>query len=185
MHLLPVYKWFLRPSCCFPPFQTESSSNSNCVSLSSGLFWLVGGINTSRFLHQTTSAFWGPAPNSSPHLPVRLLWEGAALRLRTREGAALTEAFKAADMFLYPSPRSAPPDKPVWEICKTSPLTSRLACALTCTVNMGPYIDRREPFPNHVQSTEFTTDGVQWSCRNIWRMIRGNQHLSSIFGFHV
>lgn len=72
----------------------------------------VGGINASRFLHQTISAFWGPAPNSSSHLPVRLLqgrwpahlWERAALRLWTREGAALTEAFKAAEMFLYPSP---------------------------------------------------------------------------------
>ena len=36
-------------------------------------------------------------------------------------------------------------------------------------------------FPNHVQSIEFTTGGLQLSCRNISRMINGNNvHLSSI-----
>jgi hypothetical protein len=36
-------------------------------------------------------------------------------------------------------------------------------------------------FPNHAQSIEFTTGGLQWSCRNISRMINGNRmHLSSI-----
>ena len=36
-------------------------------------------------------------------------------------------------------------------------------------------------FPNHVQSIEFTTGGLQSSCRNISRMINGNRmHLSSI-----
>ena len=36
-------------------------------------------------------------------------------------------------------------------------------------------------FPNHVQSIEFSTGGVQSSCRNISRMINGNRmHMSSI-----
>jgi hypothetical protein len=36
-------------------------------------------------------------------------------------------------------------------------------------------------FPNHVQSIEFTTGGLQSSCRNILRMINGNRmQLSSI-----
>ena len=36
-------------------------------------------------------------------------------------------------------------------------------------------------FPNHVQSIEFTTGGLQLSCRHISRMINGNRmHLSSI-----
>ena len=37
------------------------------------------------------------------------------------------------------------------------------------------------PFPNHVQSIEFTTGEVQSSCWNISRMINGNRmHLSTI-----
>ena len=36
-------------------------------------------------------------------------------------------------------------------------------------------------FPNHVRSIEFTTGGLQSSCRNISRMINGNRmQLSSI-----
>jgi hypothetical protein len=36
-------------------------------------------------------------------------------------------------------------------------------------------------FPNHVLSIEFTTGGIQSSCRNISRMMNGNNmHLSSI-----
>ena len=37
-------------------------------------------------------------------------------------------------------------------------------------------------FPNHVQSIELTTGGLQSSCRNIPRMINGNRmHMSSLF----
>ena len=46
---------------------------------------------------------------------------------------------------------------------------------------VGPYVDRCVPLPNHVQSIEFATGGLQLSCRNIKRMINGNRmHLSSI-----
>ncbi len=39
-------------------------------------------------------------------------------------------------------------------------------------------------FPSHVQSTEFTTGGLQSSCRNFSRMVSGNRmHLSKIFCF--
>ncbi len=59
--------------------------------------------------------------------------------------------------------------------------TSWLVCALTCTVNCGTLYRQVCAFPNHVQSTEFTTGGLQSSCRNISRMISGNRmHLSSI-----
>jgi hypothetical protein len=52
-----------------------------------------------------------------------------------------------------------------------------LVFALTCTVNCGQVC----AFPNHVQSIEFTTGGLQSSCRNISSMINGNMiHLSSI-----
>ena len=67
---------------------------------------------------------------------------------------------------------------------QTISLTSCLVCALTCTVNCGTLYRQVCAFPNHVQSTEFTTGGLQLSCRNISRMISGNRmHLSSILSF--
>ena len=48
------------------------------------------------------------------------------------------------------------------------PLTSCLVCALTCTVNCGTLYRQVCAFPNHVQSTEFTTGGLQLCCRNIF-----------------
>ena len=57
---------------------------------------------------------------------------------------------------------------------QTIPLTSRLVCALTCTVNCGTLYRLEYAFPKHVQSAEFTTGGLQLSCRNISRMISGN-----------
>ena len=68
-----------------------------------------------------------------------------------------------------------PQDCPEEQIClrglQTIPLTSCLICALTCTVNCGTLYRQVCAFPNHVQSTEFTTGGLQLSCRNISRMI--------------
>ena len=53
--------------------------------------------------------------------------------------------------------------------------------ALTCTVNCGTLYRQVCAFPNHVQSIEFTTVGLQSSCRNSSRMINANRlHLSSI-----
>jgi hypothetical protein len=56
-----------------------------------------------------------------------------------------------------------------------------LVFALTCAVNYGTLYRQVCAFPNHVQSIEFTTGGLQWSSRNISRMINGNKmHMSSI-----
>ena len=64
---------------------------------------------------------------------------------------------------------------------RTIPSTSWLVFALTCTVNYGTLYRQVCPFPNHVQSIDFTTGRLQSSCRNISRMINGNRmHLSSI-----
>ena len=53
--------------------------------------------------------------------------------------------------------------------------------ALTCTVSCGTLYRQLCAFPNHVQSMEFTTGGLQSSCRNVSRMINGNRmDLSSI-----
>ena len=50
-----------------------------------------------------------------------------------------------------------------------------LVFALTCTVNCGTLYRQVCAFPNHVQSIEFTTGGLQSSCRNISRMFNGNR----------
>ena len=53
--------------------------------------------------------------------------------------------------------------------------------ALTCTFNCGTLYRPGCAFPNHVQSIEFMTSGLQSSCTNISRMINGNRiHPSSI-----
>jgi hypothetical protein len=59
--------------------------------------------------------------------------------------------------------------------------TSRLGFAPTCIVHCGTLYRQVCAFPNHVQWIEFTTGGLQSSCRNILRMINGNRmYLSSI-----
>ncbi|KAK6292729.1 hypothetical protein J4Q44_G00373140 [Coregonus suidteri] len=56
-----------------------------------------------------------------------------------------------------------------------------LVFALSCTVNCGTLYRQVCAFPNHVQSIEFTTGGLQSSCRNMSKMINGKRmHLSSI-----
>jgi hypothetical protein len=88
--------------------------------------------------------------------------------------------FNSAEI-IYPSP-----DLCIETILSLSPTDNSLglmACffALTCTVNCGTLYRQVCAFPNHVKSIEFTTGGLQWSCRNISRMINGNRmHLRSI-----
>ena len=56
-----------------------------------------------------------------------------------------------------------------------------LVFVLTCTVNWGTLYRQVCAFPNHVQSIEFTTGGLQSRCTNISRMINGNRmYLSSV-----
>jgi hypothetical protein len=69
--------------------------------------------------------------------------------------------FNAADIFWYPSP----------DRCLDTILSELyghgLVFALTCTVNCGTLYRQVCAFPNHVQPIEFTTGGLQSSCRNI------------------
>ena len=48
-----------------------------------------------------------------------------------------------------------------------------LVFALTCTVNCGMLYRQVSALPNHVKLIEFTTGGLQSSCRNMSRMING------------
>lgn len=57
----------------------------------------------------------------------------------------------------------------------------QLVCALTCNVNYCTWYRLVCGFPNHAQSTEFTTGILESSGKNMWHWISGNRkHLSSI-----
>ena len=82
---------------------------------------------------------------------------------------------------LVPFPRSVPRHHPVSELYGQFLRPHGLVFALTWPVNCGTLYRQVCVFPNHVQSIEFTTGGLQSSCRNISRMINGNKmHLNSI-----
>ncbi len=84
-------------------------------------------------------------------------------------------------LFLYPSSDLCLKYNPVSAVYRQFLDLHGLDCALTCIVNCGTLYRQVCAFPNHVQSTEFTTGGLQSSYRNVSRMISGNRmHLSSI-----
>jgi hypothetical protein len=87
---------------------------------------------------------------------------------------------------LLPFPRSVPRHNPVSKLYRQSLRPHGLVFAPTCTVNCGTLYRQVCLYPNHVQSIEFTTAGLQSSCRNITRMINGNRmHLSSVLSIIV
>jgi hypothetical protein len=82
---------------------------------------------------------------------------------------------------LVPFPRSVPWHNPVSEHYRQFLWPHGLVFSLSCTVNCGTLYRQVCAFPNHVQSIEFTTGGLQSSCRNISRMINWNRmHQSSV-----
>ena len=72
-------------------------------------------------------------------------------------------------------PRSVPRHNPVSELYRQFLPSHGLVFALTCTVNCGTLYRQVCAFPNHVQSIEITTGGLQSSSRKILRMINGKQ----------
>jgi hypothetical protein len=78
---------------------------------------------------------------------------------RMMEATVFLGTFNAADIFCYPSPSSVPRQKPVSELRGQFLRPHGLVFALTCTVNCGTLYRQMSPFPNHVQSIEFTTGG--------------------------
>ena len=95
--------------------------------------------------------------------------------LRMMEATVFLGTFNAAEMFCYPSPDLCLDT--ILCLSSTDNSFDLMAWffALTCTVNCGTSYRRVCAFPNHVQSIEFTTGGLQSSCRNISRMINGNR----------
>jgi hypothetical protein len=86
--------------------------------------------------------------------------------LRMMEATVFLGTFNAADI-LVPFPRSVPRHNPFSELYGRFLQPHGLVFALTCTVSCGTLYRQVCVFPNHVQSMEFTTGGLQSSCRNI------------------
>ena len=83
--------------------------------------------------------------------------------------------------FLLPFPRSVLRHNPVLELYGQFLQPHDLVFDQKCNLNCGTLYRQVCASQNHVQSIEFTTDGLQSSCRNISRRINGNRmHLSSI-----
>ena len=80
--------------------------------------------------------------------------------------------------FLVPFPRAVHQHNPFSELYGQFLRPHGLVFALTCNVNCGTLYRQVCAFPNHVQSTEFTTGGLQSSWRNISRMINRNRMYS-------
>ena len=76
---------------------------------------------------------------------------------------------------LVPFPRFVLRHNPVSELYGQFLRSFGLIFALTCTVTGGTLYRQLCAFPNHVQSIEFTTGGLQSSFRNISRMFNGNR----------
>ena len=76
---------------------------------------------------------------------------------------------------LVPFPRSVARHNPVLELYGQFLRPRGLVFALTCTVNCGTLYRQVCAFPNHVQSIDVSTGGLQSSWRNISRMINGNR----------
>jgi hypothetical protein len=66
---------------------------------------------------------------------------------------------------LVPFPRSVPRHNPVSELYGQFLQPYGLVFALKCTVNYGTIYRQVCALPHHVQSIEFTTGGLQSSCK--------------------
>jgi hypothetical protein len=69
--------------------------------------------------------------------------------------------FNATDMFLVFFPRSVSRHNPVLEFYGQFLRPHGLVFAPTYTINCGSLYEQVCAFPNHVQSIEFTTGGLQ------------------------
>jgi hypothetical protein len=138
--------------------------------------WLLGSIGFSlskALLPQLLSLAGRPALG-------RVLVVPYFFHLRMMEATVILRTFNAAKMF-GTLPRSVPRHNPVSELYGQLLRPHGLVFARTCNVNCGTLYRQVSAFPNHIQSIEFTTGGLQSSCLTILRMINGNRmHQRSI-----
>ena len=87
------------------------------------------------------------------------------LPFKTDRGHCVLGDLQCCRNVLLPFPRSVPRHNPVSELYRQFPRPHGLVFALTCTVNCGTLYRQVCAFPNHVQSIEFTTGGIQSSLQ--------------------
>ena len=97
------------------------------------------------------------------------------LQFKTDGGHCVLWDLQCCRHFLVPVPRSVPRHNPVSDLYGQFLPPPGLDFSLKCTVNCGTLYRQVCAFPNHVQSIEFTTGGLQSSCRNISKIINGNR----------
>ena len=125
-------------------------------------------------------AQFGPAASASR----KSLGGSKLLPFKNDGGHCVLGDFQCCINVLLPFSRSVPWHNPVSELYGQFLQHHGLVFALTCTVNYWTLYSQVCTFPNHVQSIEFTTGGLQSSWRNISRMINGNRmNLSAISSF--
>ncbi len=158
-------------------------------------FWkvLLSIQRNAGALSEWPSGSWSP-PWLRPFSPDRSVWPGGPkspggsklLPFMDDEDHCVHWDLQCCRNFSVPFPRSVPRYNPVSEVYRQFLGLHGLVCALTCTVHCGTLYRQVCAFPNHVQSTEFTSGGLQSRCRNIWRMISGNSmHCTSSFSFRT
>ena len=131
--------------------------------------WVLGHLPDQGLLPRLLSLAGRPALG-------RVLVVPNFFHLRMMEANVFLGTFNAADICWYPSP----------DVCLDTILSrssmDNFFDLMVWFLFCGTVYRQVCAFPNHVQSIEFTTGGLQSSCRNISRMINGNRrHLSSIF----
>ena len=144
------------------------------------------GCPSGRFshLHRGTlelcqSDHWvlGHLPDQGPSPPIaqfvravsssKSLGGSKLLPLKNDGGPCVLGDLQCCKKMLLPFPRSVPRHNPVSELYRQFLRPHGLVFALTCTVNHGTLYIQVCASPNHVQSIEFTTGGLQSCCRNI------------------
>jgi hypothetical protein len=139
-------------------------------------------------LCQSYYRFLGHLPDQGPSPPIAQFGWAASSRkslggskllpFKNNGGHCVLGDLQCCRHFLVPFPGSVPRHNPVSELYGQFLRPHGLVFALTCTVNCGTLCRQVCAFPNHVQSIECTTGGLQSGYRNISRMINGNRMLN-------
>ena len=151
-------------------FQKDNHLHSRTLELCQRNYWVLGYLldqgPSPMIIQYSWAASSRKSHGGSRHLP-----------FKNDGGHCILGDLQCCRIFLVPFPRSVPRYNPVsvlyGQFLRTHGLTS--------TVNFGTLYRQVCAFPNHVQSIEFSTGGLQSSCGNISRMNNGNRmHLCSI-----
>ena len=145
---------------------------------------LIGGVLQKSFSHlhrgilelcQWPSGYWFDRAASSR----KILGGSKLLPFKNDGGHCVLGDLQCCINVFVPFPRFVPRHNPVSELYGQFVQPHGLGFALTCTVNCGTLYRQGCAFPNHVQSIELTTGGLQSSCKNIPRYDQWKQETGS------